>query len=80
MESESSVPGNVGRFDEAIRFVVLLALVGAVLLARNLDVNWAPILVLPAMALAGYLLLTSFVHVDPVYMMLGLDTRHAHHR
>lgn len=76
MESESSVPGNVGRVDEALRVLAVLGIIGAILAVKGLDVNWAPILVLGAFPLVAYLLLTSFVHVDPVYMFLRVDTRH----
>jgi hypothetical protein len=79
MESEASVPGNVGRRDESIRVGAVVVLVVGILAARGLDVNWAPMLVLAAFVLIAYLLLTSFAHVDPIYMITGVDTRH-HHR
>jgi hypothetical protein len=80
MESESSVPGNVGRVDEAIRVAAVFGIVAAFLLARGAsDPNLALMLVLPGFVLGAYLLLTSFVHVDPAYAILGVDTRHRHH-
>lgn len=76
MDSESNVPGNVGRLDEALRVIAVLALAATILLTKGLDVNWAPMLVLAAFPVCAYLLLSSFVHVDPLYMVLGVDTRH----
>lgn len=70
------VPGNVGVLDEGIRVALaagILVLLGIML---RWDANAALILLLAGLPAIGYLLLSSFVHVDPVYIMLRIDTRH----
>ncbi|GEM_PF-5376152 len=74
-----NVPGNVGVLDEGIRVAIALAILAAMPFLVALDENATIILVLAGFPAIAYLLLSSFVHVDPVYMIAGIDTRH-HHR
>jgi hypothetical protein len=75
-----NVPGNVGVLDEGIRVVIALAILASMPFMIRLDANSAIILVLAGLPTVAYLLLSSFAHVDPLYMMAGIDTRHHHHR
>mgnify|MGYP001796952298 CR=1 FL=1 len=74
-----NVPGNVGVLDEAIRVILALGILASMPFLIHLDANVAIIVVLAGFPAIGYLLLSSFVHVDPIYMMMGVDTRHRHH-
>lgn len=71
------IPGNVGVFDEVVRYVLIaLILVGAGVALTRVGADWFLFVIVGAGLPVGYLLLTSAAHVDLLYTALGIDTRH----
>jgi hypothetical protein len=71
-----NVPGNVGVLDEGVRVVIALAILVAMPFLVSLDSSATFLFVLVGFPAVAYLLLSSFAHVDPIYMIAGIDTRH----
>jgi hypothetical protein len=66
-KEEGDMRTNVGQFDRVVRLVLALLILGAYFLLDQDSRNWALLGLIPlATALAGW---------DPLYSLLGIDTR-----